>query len=194
RGVGGSAREVVGSRHSPGTCAADYFRAMESFHAPAEDPLSALLGGLAASAPALDEAECRSLSKVIGRSPSAKTHLRQLFLDVTATRQTHLRPGVECVARAMTVAFLESPPDGFRVEPVYLSDEGGAWHYRYARSFALDLLNCPSDMLADGVAEPQAGDILLVLDNRGDTLTKAEAGGLLADLRAVGVLIVDVDA
>ncbi len=74
-----------------------------------------------------------------------------------------LKTGIERVARALTLAFLERPPDGFRVEPVYLSNEGGAWHYRYARRFTLDLLGCPPDALADDAVESQAGDLLLGL-------------------------------
>ena len=71
------------------------------------------------------------------------------------------------MARALVLAFLQSPPMGFRIEPVYLTDDNGAWHYRYARRFTLDLLGCPPDALADDVAELEAGDVLLGLDNSG---------------------------
>ena len=185
--LGRRAREVVVARHAPKKCAAEYVRAIEASYATVGDPLPALLDALVKHAPRLDEAEYRSLSKVIARSLPARTYSRQLLLDVTVTCRTPLRTGIERVARAMTLAFLESPPDGFRVEPVYLSDEGGAWHYRYARCFTLDLLNCPSHMLSDDVVEARAGDVLLVLDNSGTKLVEAKAAGLLADLRAVGI-------
>jgi hypothetical protein len=89
----------------------------------------------------------------------------------------------------LTLAFLEKPPDGFHIEPVYLSNEGGAWHYRYARRFTLDLLGCPPDALADDAVEPEAGDLLLGVDNSGHRLVEAEAADLFADYRNRGVAI-----
>jgi glycosyltransferase involved in cell wall biosynthesis len=93
------------------------------------------------------------------------------------------------VARALIVAMLESPPEGYRVEPVYLSNEGGAWHYRYANRYTLGLLECPPDALVDEAVEPRNGDVLLGLDLSGQMLIEAEAAGLFTYFRNVGVAV-----
>ena len=91
-----------------------------------------------------------------------------MLLDVSETCRTELKTGIERVTRALALAFLESPPLGFRVKPVYLAQAGGLWHYRAARRFTRDLLGRPSDECNDPLVKPQAGDVLLALDNSGD--------------------------
>ena len=183
------AREVIAARHAPEICAKQYAEAIEAFYAAARTGLRASLDAIAATPPRPDEAGCRALARAIALSLPTKRPARQLLLDVSATCRSELKTGIERVARALTIAFLEKPPEGFRIEPVYLSDEGGAWHYRYARRFTLDLLGCPPEALSDEVVEMQAGDVLLGLDNSGHKLIEAEAAGLFADYRNRGVSV-----
>lgn len=183
------ARDIIAARHAPDNCAKQYAEAIEAFYATARTDLPALLDAIAVSPPRPDEADCRALAQAIALSLPTKRPARQLLLDVSATCRSELKTGIERVARALTVAFLEKPPEGFRIEPVYLSDEGGEWRYRYARRFALYLLGCPPDALADDVAELQAGDVVLGLDNSGHRLIEAESAGLFADYRNRGVAV-----
>jgi glycosyltransferase involved in cell wall biosynthesis len=183
------AREVIATHHAPENCARHYAEAIEAFYIDAGTRLPALLDAVAATPPPPNKVECRSLAQAIARSLPSKRPARQFLLDVSATTSTKLKTGIERVARALTLAFLMSPPDGFRVEPVYLSNKGGAWHYRYACRFTLDLLGCPPDSLAEDAVEPQVGDLLLGLDNSGQRLVEAEAAGLLADYRNRGVAV-----
>ncbi len=118
---------------------------------------------------------------------AAKRPVRQLLLDVSATCRTQLKTGIERVARAVTLGFFAAPPGGFRVEPVYLSDEGGTWHYRYARRFAHELFNRATDGVADTPVQLQAGDVLLGLDFSDEMLIQADAAGLFASCRKRGV-------
>ena len=159
--LGRKAREVIATRHAPENCAQHYAEAIEAFYIDARTRMPALLDAIAATPPRPNKAGCRALAQAIARSLPSKRPARQLLLDVSATSRTKLKTGIERVARALTLAFLKAPPDGFRVEPVYLSNKGGAWHYRYARRFTLDLLGCPPDSLADDAVELQAGDLLL---------------------------------
>ncbi len=183
------AREVLATRHAPEICARYYAEAIEAFYVKARTGLPALLDAIAATPPHPDEAGSRVLSQAIARSLPTKRPARQLLLDVSTTCRTKLKTGIERLTRALVLAFLESPPDGFRIEPVYLTDDNGAWHYRYARRFTLDLLDCPPDALADDVAELEAGDVLLGLDNSGHRLIEAEAAGLFDDCRNRGVAV-----
>jgi glycosyltransferase involved in cell wall biosynthesis len=183
------ARGLVATHHAPEICSRLCAEAIEAFHAEGGTGLSALLDAAAAISPPPGETECRILSRAIARSLPTKRPGRQLLLDVSATCRAELKTGIERVARGLTLAFLDKPPERFRVEPVYLSDEGGSWHYRYARRFTLGLLGCPPDILADAAVELQAGDIVLGLDHSGRQLIKAEAAGLIADCRDRGVFV-----
>jgi glycosyltransferase involved in cell wall biosynthesis len=182
-------RDIIATRHAPDNCAKQYAEAIEAFYAAARTDLLALLNAVAVSPPRPDETGCRALAQAIALSLPTKRPARQLLLDVSATCRSELKTGIERVARALTVAFLAKPPEGFRIEPVYLNDDGGEWRYRYARRFTLDLLGCPPEALTDEVAELQAGDVLLGLDNSGHRLIEAEAAGLFANYRNRGVSV-----
>jgi glycosyltransferase involved in cell wall biosynthesis/predicted SAM-dependent methyltransferase len=188
--LGKRAKEVILTRHAPHACAEQYAEAIEQFHAGSQVSSQALTKAIAA----LDshqpiEGECRIIAQDIAQSLPVKQPVRQLLLDISATCRTDLRTGIERVARALIMAMLESPPAGYRVEPVYLSNEGGAWHYRYACRYMLDLLECPLDALVDEVVEPRNGDVLLGLDLSGQMLIEAEAAGLFTHFRNIGVAV-----
>ena len=183
------ARDIIATCHAPDNCAKQYAEGIEAFYTAARTDLPALLGAIAVSPPRPDEAACRALAQAIALSLPTKRPARQLLLDVSATCRSGLKTGIERVARALTVAFLEKPPEGFRIEPVYLNDDGGEWRYHYARRFTLYLLGCPPEALTDDVVELQAGDVLLGLDNSGHRLIEAEAAGLFADYRNRGVVV-----
>lgn len=87
---------------------------------------------------------------------SARSGPRQLLLDVTDLASGASSAG----AHAQLVKdLIDTPPDGYRVEPVTLDD--GV--YRYARRFTLDLIGRPELVIADAPAEIKGGDHLLLL-------------------------------
>ena len=176
--LGARARTAVAVGHNPQHCAALYAETLEGFYAQPENEMRGLIGGMA---PALG----RAISRVL---PKRRPH-RVLYLDLSATARRDLRTGIERVARALTEALLETAPQGFRVEPVYLSRDGGAWHYRCARRYTLELMGCPADALDDAPAYPAPGDIVLGLDISGDMLADAEEAGFFRQLRNDGVLV-----
>jgi len=106
---------------------------------------------------------------------------------VSAVSRSDTKTGVQRVVRALVLALLENPPPGYRVEPVSLSDEGGAWHYRYARAWTSRLCGMADDWLADDAAEIVAGDHVLVADFTGGIALAADRGGVFDRLRAEGV-------
>jgi glycosyltransferase involved in cell wall biosynthesis len=187
--LGDRGQEIVVARHNPRRCAAQYRDAIERFSAAAASGIPALASAIAGLDRRPDDGDLSRIAQDVARSIAPPFKTRQLLLDISETCRNELQTGIERVARAVTLAFLERPPEGFRVEPVYLSDEGGAWHYRYARRFTLALLGCPSGILDDDVADLQAGDVLLGLDNSGLRLINAEAAGLFADYRNRGVAV-----
>ncbi len=187
--MGARGREIIRERHAPTTCANAYRDAIEGFHRAAVNGLPALIRSLAPKlqGPPVDDGGLRLLSRTLAQDFPLPRPARRIYLDITATCVKDLRTGIERVARALTLSLLESPPDGYRiVEPVYLSEDGGRWHYRHARRYVLGLLGCPPDILQDDIAEPGNGDVLIGLDISGGCLVQAAQYGLLQRWRAQG--------
>ncbi|WP_233224469.1 glycosyltransferase [Thiomonas sp. X19] len=190
RTLGSKAQHMVRQLHAPSACAGQYTEAIERFHAQAQAGSQALIRAMASldNGPQ-DDASWLGLVHCMARNHPLPRPTRQLLVDVTATARSDLKTGIERVARALLLEWLQRPPVGFQVEPVCLNNVGSSWHYRYARSFASHLLEFPPDALADTPAEYRHGDILLTLDLSGDALVHAEKAGLYRELRNAGVEI-----
>lgn len=117
---------------------------------------------------------------------SKQTNKKRLLIDLSATCRNDLKTGIERVARALLLAFIENPPKGYSVAPIYLSDIGNVWHYRYAYTYLANLQNTISD-LEDSAIEPSNGDVILGLDISGEMLIQASSSGLFKRYRAAGV-------
>lgn len=188
RTLGERAREIILNRHAPAECAQRYTEAIELFHRRSKTAMPALIRAITAQNPFVSsDAELRHLAKTLSATLPLLRPAKCLFLDVTATCRNDLKTGIERVARALLLALLEDPPKSYRIEPVYLSDVGGQWHYRQASRYTLGLLACPQEALDDESIEPESGDVLLGLDLSGDMLVQAERSGLFADYRNKGV-------
>lgn len=188
--IGSRARSVIRERHAPDVCAMRYAEAIEGFHARARTGADALVEAIAGTGARPEgDAQLAVLAQAVAQSLPGARPARQLLVDVSATCRNDLKTGIERVARAVTMALLESPPPGYRIEPVYLSEEGGRWHYRYARRFTLNLLECEPEALVDEIVEPHNGDLLLGVDLSGDVLVNADAAGLLQAYRDLGVTV-----
>lgn len=186
--MGKRARQMMLTHHAPATCAEQYADAIEYFHTQAQTGLHVLLRAVAATGHTdLGVSDMASLAQAIAQSFPAKRSQRQLLIDISGTSQSDLKTGIERVAHGLIVALLNSPPVGYRIEPVYLSNEEGVWHYRFARRYTLGLLGCPQDILTDEIVEVQNGDILLGVDLSGHRLIEAHASGLYDHLRNIGV-------
>lgn len=188
RALGEKARDVILNHHAPAQCARRYAQAIERFYDRAETATPALVRAILAQKSFVsNDAELHQLARTIDISLPLRRPARRLFLDITATCRNDLKTGIERVARAILLAFLESPPPGYRIEPVYLSDAGSQWHYRYARCYTLGLLGCPQEALQDDRAEPECGDALVTLDLSGSQLIAAVKAGLHRKFRDQGV-------
>lgn len=190
RSLGERARQIIMEHHAPDECARRYAEAIEHFHCRSATGLSALLHAIAEqNDQALDDAALLQLSQAIATTVPLAQPAKRLFLDITATCRNDLKTGIERVARALTLALIESPPAGYRIEPVYLSQESGSWCHRHARRYTLGLLGCRVDVLEDEIVEPKTGDMLLALDLSGTLLSEAEQFGLFKEYRNRGVSV-----
>lgn len=188
--LGTRAALAVAANNDPKAAAVWYGEAIETFHSKAASKRQALGARLTEfDARTASDAQMRSFALKTAGELSTNRAQKQLLLDVTATCMTDLKTGIERVARALLLAILREPPKGYRVEPVYLSKEGGNWHYRYARHYTLELLDCQANGFADEVVFPRAGDRLMGLDLASRSVIAAEKNGLFRELKNSGVKI-----
>lgn len=188
RAMGQRAQRIIAEHHSPDECALRYHDAIERFHLNATPTAPRLARDIASiCGSSLADTDLLQLAASIDTSLPLPRAAKSLYLDITATCSNGLNTGIERVARALLLALLESPPTGYRIEPVYLSETGGTWHYRHASHYTLQMLGCPSTALSEEKVTPHSGDIIFGLDVSGSMLIQAERAGLYIRLRNRGV-------
>ena len=139
------------------------------------------------SAPLDDEAWVELARKLAEENPLQRGDVRQLLVDVSILARDDFKTGIQRVVRSQLLALLNNPPAGFRVEPVWLGDTDGRWHYQYARRYTLQLLGLPEGVLDDDPIEVAEGDVFYMPDFWTDGVIHATEAGLYADWRAKGV-------
>ena len=188
RALGERAREVLGSAHSPETCAKQYVAAIEQTYTSAGASGGRLVQALARlEGPAPSDSECLSLARAIVQTRSCARAHRQLLVDISATARHDLQTGIQRVVRALVKELINQPPEGFRVEPVYLTEQGGAWHYRYARAWTARAMGLSPELLPDEPVDRWAGDMVLVADFTSAYAVKAEQAGVFSALKQDGI-------
>lgn len=188
--MGVLAKDIISTRHNPLACASQYVQSIEKFYRQDNSFASVLLPALCQALPldAADEDMFR-LTQALARDFPTPQPARTLYLDITATCAHDRKTGIERVARSLVLAYLQSPPPGWRAEPVYLCNATGQWLHRKARRYSLSLLGCPMDDASDDVVEPQNADLMLVLDLSGDRLVQAQQAGLFDLYRRQGAQV-----
>ncbi|VVO30893.1 glycosyltransferase [Pseudomonas fluorescens] len=185
--LGQRGRDVIEQQHAPQHCAGLYHAAIEQYsqrNRQVEQDLQHTLAEL--PIPVRETNEVLALAEQLLQGHIDPLRPRQLLLDVTGTYAVDRHSGIERVAKALTLALLNQPPAGVRVEPVYLSDIGGHWHYRYASAFTTKLLGLP-DVLVDRGIDYGPGDQLIALDISGNALVQASLAGVYTRLQTGGV-------
>lgn len=119
-----------------------------------------LLSELADRSETFDDSLMIEVASCIAQNQGAALE-RQLFVDVSELCQRDSATGVQRVVRSYLKCLLESPPAGFRVEPVYATIEQG---YRYARRFTQRFLGELSNATEDAPIRWQRGDLFFGLD------------------------------
>ena len=154
--------EAIKEHHSPRSCAKQYFEAIEAYYLKAETDVDSLIQAISKinSIPSNSDVLI-PLAESVARSIPMLFEDRQLLVDISALARTDLRTGIQRVVRSILINWLNNPPQGLRVEPVYLADDQV---YRYAHRFTLEFLDCPTDLLNDVPMHYQAGDIFIGLD------------------------------
>ncbi|WP_243050032.1 glycosyltransferase family 1 protein [Dyella sp. RRB7] len=120
-------------------------------------------------APSLDEDDLARVSDAIAsaRPPSGPS---RWLVDVTQIARNDIGTGIQRVVRSILRHWLQTPPAGVRIEPIAFADG----RYRYARRYALGLLDLPPDALTDEIVDARPGDTYVGLDWIAETLPASE--------------------
>ncbi len=113
----------------------------------------------------------------------------QLLVDVSAMVREDLKTGIQRVVRAQLMELLRGQGRDYQVLPVYLTDEGGYWHYRYARRYLHDLVGTVGDGVHDEEVIVSGGDVFYSPDVFPGPVAEAARLGLYARWREQGVRI-----
>jgi len=113
----------------------------------------------------------------------------QLLVDVSAMVREDLKTGIQRVVRAQLMELLRAQGADYQVLPVYLTDEGGYWHYRYARRYLHDLVGTVGDGVHDEEVIVEKGDVFYSPDVFPGPVAEAARLGLYARWREQGVRI-----
>jgi len=160
RVLGERAREIIRTRHAPRRCAGQYFEAIENFYQRADVGLPGLLRDLALQP--LPQQEMPRLATSLARNFPPAPRCRQLLVDVSELVQRDVKSGIQRVVRAILRQWLDNPPEGYQVEPVYATADAPG--YRYARRWTSRFLGIPQDWAEDAPVEAWAGDVFVGLD------------------------------
>ncbi|MGA0562018.1 glycosyltransferase [Ancylobacter sp. VNQ12] len=187
-----SAAAYVATSHNPSIVAARYHEAIEEFanSASALQSMPALMASARdlVAAGAADDAIQRHAGK-IGREAPLQRGNRHLFIDVSVLAMQDFRTGIQRVVRALLLELLNSPPAGYRIEPVRLSDASGQWKYYHAASYMGQFFTDIAGVFEDEAIEVGEGDLFIGADFYAGGVVCAARSGIYRDWRARGVRV-----
>ena len=184
------ARENILIEHNPETCATQYFEAIDSIYQRATEKQKALLKYVTT----LDNSQINNIPLDIIAESAAMLFLpeplqKQLLVDVSGIVQEDLKSGIQRVVRAQLLELIKNPPNGFRIEPIYLVNHNGSWHYRYATSYACKILGIKEARLPNTLIDISSKDIFYAPDLFPNGVTQAAKSGIYLKWKDLGVSI-----
>ena len=163
--LGNGAQRYIQTVHNPARVASQYFDAIEKFSTNswqfAQRQLIQSISKLCDRATEEPPSKTALADAIAKNQCNSNKPARQLFVDVSVVATHDLRTGIERVVRSILWEFLVEPPQGFRIEPVYLDRSG---LYRYARRFTQRVVGCESPLLEDEPIEAHPNDLFFGLD------------------------------
>ena len=187
-----TAEAYIKDRLNPSLIAKTYRNAIQSFHDSADplfNPRSLKQTAISLmnedAAPQIWIAKARSIAE----DSCLPLNGRRLFIDISAMVRVDMWTGIQRVVRAQVIGLLKNPPEGFRVEPVYLEEAGETWRHKFARVYTCGLLGISQDGLADEIVTYAPGDIYYMPDFYNTGVTNAVNKGLYQTMHAHGVEI-----
>ncbi|MBU9256702.1 glycosyltransferase [Burkholderia multivorans] len=159
--LGRAARQTILSRHAPKQCAQQYRDAIERFHVAGVSHPGILARAIVGEAGVADDNQLQQTAAALARNVVPRNSKRQLLVDISELVQRDAKSGIQRVVRSLIKEWLERPPAGFRVEPVYAA---AGQSYTYARAFTAKMMGFEDPWLRDAPVDYAPGDVFLGLD------------------------------
>lgn len=160
RGLGARAAAELHAKYAPRAVSDLYAEAINAYYG-APRGIDMLAEALDHDGPDSQSPEWGEIAEAVAATFPAPSPLRQLLVDVSELVNRDAGSGIQRVVRHILTEWLNDPPAGWRIEPVYATQ---SQPYRYARRFTLGLLGCPPEVLEDDPVEFAEGDYFLGLD------------------------------
>ena len=183
--LSGKAIEEISTKHSLWRCAEQYSNAIETFYHPKNNFVSETLDSLFQVEGAYSEQDLDALATATAYNKAAAITYPKLLVDISELVQRDAKSGIQRVVRSILMQWLENPPKGFRVEPVYATNERDG--YYFARSFTARFLGIENIHLQDEPVDYVNGDVFVGLDLQPHITVRQEK--TLSKMRALGVKI-----
>ncbi|APG04434.1 hypothetical protein BJI69_11340 [Luteibacter rhizovicinus DSM 16549] len=106
-------------------------------------------------------AETLRLATAISANTPPASSLKSLYVDISHLVTEDAKTGIQRVVRHIVAELLATPPDGYRVEPVYIQPDGV---FRYARSYCVNRFHPGVVLPDDSPVDFRPGDTFLGLD------------------------------
>lgn len=159
--LGDAARRIIRERHAPEQCAKQYRDAIEHFYQTGLAHPAMLARAIIARAGAADDLQLRQAAMAMAANVVPRNSKPQFLVGISALVEHDAKTGIQRVVRSLLKEWLENPPAGFRVEPVYATPTEP---YRYARRFTAKLMGFEDGWLQDAPIDYGLGDVFLSLD------------------------------
>ena len=161
-GLGCRGREYVIQHHHPARIGQAFHAEIERFEQDSsgaqQQTLLSVLGDFHSTELPTDS-DITEVAVSLSRNGS-QPRLRQILYDVTVLAEQDARTGIQRVVRSILTTLVQSPPPGYRIEPVRIEGNG----YCYARRFAARVLGVRSAVLPDRLVDYDRGDLFLGMD------------------------------
>ena len=165
--------------------AEQYTKSIEDFYADGADKLPGLMHSIPQDIKRWNNSELQTLSEAIAQDFPPEPRMGQILLDVSPLTQDTAPDKLGQNILGLVQRLLETPPSGYRVEPVYWVKSAST--YCYARQFTMDLLSIQSELADDEKIDSYRGDIFLGSDIRRDS--SADGLSTFRQMRHKGVIV-----
>ena len=157
--LGTKAREVVLQQHNPSYCSKRYIDTIEDIYAHKKENALLIVESIRRRMGDLSEQELYQITNDIKNNFPLEPRVKKIFIDISILSSDRHSEVSKRSFLSMLSKLLQSPIEGYHIEPVYISEQSEAYHY--ARAFTTDLLGISSTYLSDEVVEWGAGDIFV---------------------------------
>lgn len=177
--------DEIATNHSLWGCADQYVTAIENFYLPQNNIMAETFEALSDVPGNFSEADITALALAANYNSLTAVNFPRIMVDISELVQRDARSGIQRVVRSILTDWLNNPPEGFRIEPVYANQDKHG--YYFARSFTCKFMGIENANVHDEPVDFVKGDFFVGLDLQPHITVKQQK--TLSKMRALGVSV-----